>query len=1173
MRPRFGKLRQLFSAANENRLLPNRRPLRVEPLEGRWLLSVGTLLVDIDSPAGTPDGQAWETAYPDLQEALDQAATLNTDAVPENDITQIWIAEGTYKPTAQLDPADPRTATFSMLDNVSLYGGFYGDEVDLASRQGNETILSGDLDADGTLSDDDAYHVVYADNVTDVTIDTLTITGGYAYYPRTGGGINNSGTLTIIDSTISDNLASNDGGGIYNSGTMTVIGSTISGNTARSSSGGGICSSEGTLTVVGSRILGNWSQHYGGGIHIYSGSATITNSAIFDNLASWYGGGIHNTSGTLTVTGSTISGNSGYEGGGISNDDGTLVFTNSIVAKNVARSAPDIRGMLSFGSGYNVIGIWSGETAPPGSRNFRGTQEEPLDPGLSHWTEVGEGVWGYLLLPDSPAIDAGSNARAVDAAGVPLQTDIYGNSRIQNEIVDIGAVEGASVPTDAVTYIVQSLVDSIAEDGILTFREAFLAANSNQPAADAAGGSFDQQDRIEFSNGVTGTVLLDSQELTIYGDLAIQGPHADLLTFDGQGASRVFKIVPGTEVALSGVTITAGYNGIYSLGTLTITDSTIAENFGTGIFPSYGTLVIENSTISNNEGSGINGSGTLAITNSTISRNSGLGIGSRSGTTSVESSTISENENGGIQNSPDVMTVSNSTISGNSRDHHGAGIYNPGTLTITGSTISGNSTNNMHYDGGGLFSYRADTVTIINSTISGNSARSGGGIYSDRVEGLIIVNSIIADNTASTYPDIDGTLSAGSDYNLIGVWNGDSDPPGAHNLTGEQDAPIDPRFVRAPSDGGDGWGDDPDTTDIDEGVNDDFGDLRLLPGSPAIDAGDDAWAVDADGNPLVTDLDGKPRISGQRVDMGAFEYLWTLYWDEAGPGSWSDPARWVDAVGGQVTFFPNNAGTAAVVREDVVNVPSDTEVYSLRVESGQVRVEVGQTLTIAGELSVPDVSLAGSEGVIVGEGSVALGVGSSLSLSAGDFLGDFSQRQWGDCTRAIITVGGGVSGTFDVGPVAGTHLGFGVFATDEGANLQPVSYAVDAVLVDLFQAAPGDTDGNRKVEGADILNILQAGLFGDGVTPEAVWGNGDFNGDHKVSGEDILMLLQTGLFGDGTYEGNLCDPPAKSASIKTGWISQFEAVRHGKPPRHSRPQRAVDELMAGSSGWWLVDGG
>ncbi|MEL6796665.1 MAG: choice-of-anchor Q domain-containing protein, partial [Planctomycetota bacterium] len=87
---------------------------------------------------------------------------------------------------------------------------------------------------------------------------------------------------------------------------------------------------------------------------------------------------------------------------------------------------------------------------------------------------------------------------------------------------------------------------------------------------------------------------------------------------------------------------------------------------------------------------------------------------------------------------------------------------------------------------------------------------------------------------------------------------------------------LDPLFVRMPSDGGDGWGDNPDTLDIDESLNDDFGDLRLLPGSPAIDAGTDAAVqpgdVDFDGHPRILD---DPGIPGVRVDIGAYEYVGT----------------------------------------------------------------------------------------------------------------------------------------------------------------------------------------------------------------------------------------------------------------------------------------------------------
>jgi hypothetical protein len=47
----------------------------------------------------------------------------------------------------------------------------------------------------------------------------------------------------------------------------------------------------------------------------------------------------------------------------------------------------------------------------------------------------------------------------------------------------------------------------------------------------------------------------------------------------------------------------------------------------------------------------------------------------------------------------------------------------------------------------------------------------------------------------------------------------------------------------------------------------------LLAGSPAIDAGNNALAVDASGAPLVTDQRGPgfARINGFAVDIGAFE--------------------------------------------------------------------------------------------------------------------------------------------------------------------------------------------------------------------------------------------------------------------------------------------------------------
>ena len=153
-----------------------------------------------------------------------------------------------------------------------------------------------------------------------------------------GGGIDNQGTLTLTNSTVADNtvstqnqISSPNGGGILNSGTLTLINSTVSHNTAPSGSGGGILNNGGTLTLTNSTVSGN------------------TVSGGFGS-----GGGIFNDGGTLTLTNSTVSGNtvSGQDsgGGGIFNG-GTLTLINSTVADNTASGQDNSGGGIVISNG------------------------------------------------------------------------------------------------------------------------------------------------------------------------------------------------------------------------------------------------------------------------------------------------------------------------------------------------------------------------------------------------------------------------------------------------------------------------------------------------------------------------------------------------------------------------------------------------------------------------------------------------------------------------------------------------------------------------------------------------------------------------------------------------------------------------------------------------------
>ncbi len=191
-----------------------------------------------------------------------------------------------------------------------------------------------------------------------------------------------TGNLTLNETTIKNGKKTGDGGGIYNSGTLTLTNSTVSGNTAEpvyssikysssfSSCGGGIYNS-GMLTLKNSTISGNTATD-GGGIYNF-GTVALTNCMVSGNIANGslystyysypyystvlygysYGGGIYNSSGTLTLTNCTVKGNTAYTshsfsyyssyfsyyscGGGIYNS-GTLTLTNSTISGNAARS-------------------------------------------------------------------------------------------------------------------------------------------------------------------------------------------------------------------------------------------------------------------------------------------------------------------------------------------------------------------------------------------------------------------------------------------------------------------------------------------------------------------------------------------------------------------------------------------------------------------------------------------------------------------------------------------------------------------------------------------------------------------------------------------------------------------------------------------------------------------
>ncbi len=147
---------------------------------------------------------------------------------------------------------------------------------------------------------------------------------------ETGGGIlqTSTGQMTIIGSTLEQNSATNPGGGINNAGSLQIINSTLSANTtgslaAPADRGGGIANvSPGDLTLVQSTLVGNQStgnNASAGGVY-NAATLTLINSVVADST----GEDLINDGGTVTPQGNNIIADGSFTGTGISDGDPQL---------------------------------------------------------------------------------------------------------------------------------------------------------------------------------------------------------------------------------------------------------------------------------------------------------------------------------------------------------------------------------------------------------------------------------------------------------------------------------------------------------------------------------------------------------------------------------------------------------------------------------------------------------------------------------------------------------------------------------------------------------------------------------------------------------------------------------------------------------------------------------
>lgn len=361
------------------------------------------------SAAGTNDGTSWTNAYTRLDSALTAAKSCPL-------VTEVWVADGTYTPTATTN----RSVTFELTNGLGVFGGFAGGETSRAQADptANPTILSGDLlGNDGTATptsrNDNSSRLVSAGPtiITPARLDGVTLTKASGGFLEHGTAIYSVGAnLVVTRSVITDNDGYQgtvegrwdnlNGDEVVDPGealgSLTMIDVAVVRN--RVTNAGHIANSRTPLTLVNALVADNRAEGgidpFAPGVYSFRAAATIVNSTIINNRAvggAFPWGGVHSAESTVTVTNSIVFSNLPDN---VTLDVGTMTVRNS-----------DVRDLNpAYDGGGNV----------------------DVDPLFASITT-------YQLENASPVRDMG------DAAAIPADVyDLDGDGDVSEKVPDLG---------------------------------------------------------------------------------------------------------------------------------------------------------------------------------------------------------------------------------------------------------------------------------------------------------------------------------------------------------------------------------------------------------------------------------------------------------------------------------------------------------------------------------------------------------------------------------------------------------------------------------------------------------------------------------------------------------------------------------------------------------------
>lgn len=418
----------------------------------------------------TGDGKSWATASADIDSIIGVASAGD----------EVWIAEGTYKPTNLIRSNRRNSRAFTLKDGVSLYGGFAGTETDKIERVigtkpyefTHETILNADDDVEDSwirgFQNGSDYN--YAWNVESNVVIGTRNNGSHVLY---GAAAFSNPTvidgLTLTGANASDYRVKAAGGAVYASGNVRINACKIVENSAyfsaqsmtSSDTNGGAVYLNGAsgAAITNSYFARNYSHSsYGNGLGgaVYARNVNISNCDFVDCVALDDGGAIYNIGGTISNC--TFNGCYSFSGGAIYNQSGTVDSC----------YVYDCRGI--HGGGIYNAGTVKNTTVANCTADTR-----------MYGDEMGGNGGGIYNVGGSIDNAAVFNNVSFRGAGIFLIGGSLANSTVQNNAIRVDA-DTANVSVNNAATITGSITSDVSADNFInptTFKgTATTAADS-----------------------------------------------------------------------------------------------------------------------------------------------------------------------------------------------------------------------------------------------------------------------------------------------------------------------------------------------------------------------------------------------------------------------------------------------------------------------------------------------------------------------------------------------------------------------------------------------------------------------------------------------------------------------------------------------------------------------